>query len=76
MPGNAALSVLPGVLIFAHARTCAAFALPAAGPVSHRAGARLRTRRAAQGPETSCRDYPPACRPSGCSRRQAGNDIP
>ncbi len=32
-----------GVLIFAHARACAAFVLPAAGPVSHLAGARLRT---------------------------------
>ena len=57
-----------GVLIFARARTCAALVLLAAGPVSHLAGARLRTRRAAAGSETSCRDYPPAWRPSGCSR--------
>jgi hypothetical protein len=58
-------------MIFAHARTRDAFVLPAAGPVSHRIGARLGTRRATQGPQTSCRDYPPAWRPSGCSRRQA-----
>ena len=43
---------------------------------AHRVGARLRTRRAAQGSKTSYRDYPSACRPSGCSWRHAGNDIP
>ena len=32
--------------------------LPAAGPLGHRVGARLRTGGLARGPKTSCRDYP------------------
>ncbi len=54
--GECRLVRVAGVLIFANSRTCVACVLPAAGPLGHRAGARLRTGGLAQGSKTSCRD--------------------
>ncbi len=41
--GECRLVRVTGVLIFANSRTCVVRVLPAAGPLGHRAGARLRT---------------------------------
>ena len=49
--GECRLVRVTGVLIFANSRTCVACVLPAAGPLGHRAGARLRTGGLARGLE-------------------------
>jgi len=74
--GECRLVRVTGVLIFANARTCVACVLPAAGPLGQRVGARLRTGGPGSGSKTSCRDYPSASRPSGCSWRHCRNDVP
>ncbi len=54
-----------GVLIFANSWICVACVLPAAGPLGHRADARLRTGGLARDSKTSCRD----------SHRQVGRPV-
>ena len=73
--GECRLVRVTGVLIFADSRTCVTCVLPAAGPLGHHVGARLRTGGLARGSKTSCRDYPSASRPSGCSWRHCRNDV-